>query len=59
MGDAVSDREGSLATVEFLRPVRRRRLATADEIAAEAWKVTTTNGGTSITIRHGGGTWPP
>jgi hypothetical protein len=34
------------------------RLATAEEIAAEAWKITTTNGGTSITIRQGGGTWP-
>ncbi len=34
------------------------RLATAEEIAAQAWKVTTTNGGTSITIRGGGGSWP-
>ncbi|MCP4100339.1 MAG: hypothetical protein GY750_02735 [Lentisphaerae bacterium] len=34
------------------------RLATAQEIAAQTWKVTTTNGGTSITIRGGGGTWP-
>jgi hypothetical protein len=34
------------------------RLATAEEIAAQTWKVTTTNGGTSITIRGGGGSWP-
>lgn len=34
------------------------RLATPAEVAAEAWKVTTTNGGTSIRIRDGGGTWP-
>lgn len=33
------------------------RLATAQEIAADTWQVTT-NGGTSITIRGGGGTWP-
>lgn len=34
------------------------RLATPAEIAAEAWKLTTTNGGTSIQIRGGGDTWP-
>jgi hypothetical protein len=34
------------------------QLATAEEIAAEAWKFSTTTGGTSITIRGGGGTWP-
>jgi RHS repeat-associated protein len=34
------------------------RRATPAEVGAEAWKFTTTNGGTSIRIRGGGGTWP-
>ena len=34
------------------------RMATPAEVAAEAWKLTTTNGGASIIIRQGWGTWP-
>lgn len=34
------------------------RVATPSEAASEAWKFSTTNGGTSIRIRGGGGVWP-
>jgi hypothetical protein len=53
------EREGQLITLDNrrLEAFRRAgvalpwRMATAEEIAAEAWKFTTTNGGTSVRMR--------
>lgn len=61
------ERDGNLFTLDNRRLVAFQqagvsvpyRMATAAEENAEKWKFTTTNAGTSIRIRGGGGVWRP
>lgn len=60
------ERDGSLFSLDNRRLLAFQkagmdvpyRMATPSEAASEAWKFSTTNGGTSIRIRGGGGVWP-